>query len=166
MLWATNLSEPSPNAQPNLAITSAVACSSKVKTIGQLTILCNGFALFGILMFDYQSGGHGEMGSFYRGILPETLLFAGWGLATGIGLRRGWSWARISTLIFSGLLAACGILAILAYLGMPAGDVSARELIVLRIVSTLQFLIPVGVGAKWLIFFNRKEVKAYFHASR
>ncbi len=119
-------------------------------------------------MFDYQSGGHGEMGTFYRGILPETLLFAGllfagWGLATGIGLRRGWRWARISTLIFSGLLAACGILGIAAYLGMPAGDVSAREVIVLRIVSTLLFLIPVGVGAKWLIFFNRKDVKAYFH---
>jgi hypothetical protein len=86
-----------------------------------------------------QSGGHGEMGRFYHDNMAWTLLFSGWGLATGIGLLRAWRWARVSALIFSGLLAALGILGIVIFLLMPGGDVSGRTLILLRTASTLLF---------------------------
>ncbi len=91
-----------------------------------------------------------------------TFLFSGWGLATGIGLLRAWRWARVSTLIFSGRLGAIGILGIVGFLLMPAGDDSGWTLILLRTATTLLFLIPIVVGLRWLFFFTRKEVKAYF----
>jgi len=147
-------------------ITVTVDCSAKVKVTGRLAIAANAFAAFAVLLFDYQSGGHGEMGSFYRANMVSILLFSGWGLATGIGLLRAWRWARISILIFSGLLAALGILAVVALLRMPAGDVSGWTLAILRTISTLLSLLPTALGAWWLVFFSRKEVKAYFQAGQ
>jgi hypothetical protein len=139
--------------------------SGKVKATGLLSVAGNAFAVFGILMVDFQSGGHGEMGSFYYHNTLWILLFGGWGLATGIGLLRAWRWARISTLIFSGLLAAFGILGVGAFLRMPGGSISNGDMI-LRIVLTLLFLIPIALGLWWLVFFTRKDVKAYFQAVR
>ncbi len=150
----------------NPAITTTVDCSAKVKLTGRLAVGANAFVAFAVLLFDYQSGGHGEMGSFYRANMISILLFSGWGLATGIGLLRGWRWARISTLIFSALLAALGILAVVAFLRMPGGDVSGWTLVILRTISTLLSLIPTALGTWWLVFFNRKEVKAYFQAGQ
>jgi len=92
----------------NPSMNGNVDYAPKIKVTGRLAIGCNAFAMFGVLLFDYQSGGHGEMGSFYHENLVWILLFSGWGLATGIGLLRAWRWARISTLIFSGLLVALG----------------------------------------------------------
>ncbi len=63
----------------------------------------------------------GEIGRFYHDTMGWTFLFCGWGLATGIGLLRAWRWARVSTLIFSGLLIPSGILGIVVFLLMPAG---------------------------------------------
>lgn len=105
------------------------------------------------------------MGSFYHAIGGWILLFAGWGLATGIGLLRAWRWARFSTLVFSGLLAAFGILAVVAFLRnflMHGNGVSGWELMI----WTLLFLVPVALGVRWLIFFTRKDVRAYFQAGR
>jgi len=150
----------------NPAITTTVDCSAKVKLMGRLAVGCNAFVAFAVLLFDYQSGGHGEMGSFYRANMISILLFSGWGMTTGIGLLRAWRWARISTLIFSALLAALGILAVAALLRMPAGDVSGWTLVMLRTISALMALIPTALGTWWLLFFNRKEVKAYFQAGQ
>jgi hypothetical protein len=137
-------------------------CSRRIKGTGRLAIGGNAFAVFGILMFEYQTGGHGEMGSFYHDNIVWTLLFAAWGLATGIGLLRAWRWARISTLIFSGLFSAFGILGVVVFLCIPGGGVSGVELMILRTASTVAFLIPIAVGIRWLVFFARKDVKAYF----
>jgi hypothetical protein len=84
------------------------SCSGRVRSVGWLAVIGNSFAALGLLMFDYQSGGHGEMGSFYHSNMIWFLGFEAWGFGTGIGLLRAWRWARISTLIFSGLLAAFG----------------------------------------------------------
>ena len=144
---------------------TAVDYFGKVKRTGWLAIICNVFAVFAIYLMESQSGGHGEMGSFYHDNMAWTLLFSAWGLATGIGLVRAWRWTRISTLIFSGFLVACGIFGIVAFLLMPGGDVSGWTLVIFRAASTLLFLIPIAVGIRWLFFFNRKEVKAYFQAA-
>jgi len=150
----------------NPAIKTTVDYSPKVKLAGRLAVGCNAFTMFGILLVDYQSGGHGEMGSFYLANTVWILLFSGWGLATGIGLLRAWRWARISTLIFSALLSALGVLAVVALMRMPAGDVSGWTLATLRTISVLTALIPTALGIWWLVFFNRKEVKAYFQAGQ
>jgi hypothetical protein len=91
---------------------------------------------------------------------------AGWGIATGIGLLRAWRWSRISTLIFSGLLAAFGVLEAVASLRMPGDvDTTRGELMIFKTALTLLDLIPIAAGIAWLVFFTRKDVKAYFQAS-
>jgi len=129
--------------------------SGGVRSVGRLAVAGNSFAALSLLMFDFQSGGHGEMGSFYHSNMIWFLGFAAWGCGTGIGLLRAWRWARVSTLIFSGLLAAFGILGVVALLRMPADFVA-------KILPMLLFMIPVVVGYRWLVFFSRTEVKAYF----
>lgn len=117
-------------------------------------------------MFDYQSGGHGEMGNFYHGNMIWFLSFAAWGIGTGIGLLRAWRWARISALIFSGLLTAFGILGVVTFLRMPAGYISDGIEVAARILPTLFFVIPIVIGYRWLVFFRRTEVKVYFGRTR
>ena len=106
----------------NPAIEKTADYSAKIKETGRLAIGVNAFVAFAVLLFDYRSGGHGEMGSFYRANMVRILLFTSWGLATGVGLLRAWRWARISTLIFSGLLAALGVLAVVAFLREQGSD--------------------------------------------
>jgi hypothetical protein len=115
-----------------------------------------------LLMFDYQSGGHGEMGSFYHSNMIWFFGLAAWGFGTLIGLLRAWRWARISTLVFSGLLAAFGIVRVVAFLRVPAGNISGGMLLAARILPTLLFVIPIVIAYRWLVFFGRTEVKAYF----
>ena len=149
----------------NPATKATVDYFGKVKRTGYLAIIFNAFAVFGIFSFEAQTGGHGEIGRFYHDNMVWTLLFSGWGLATGIGLLRAWRWARISALIFGGLLSVFGVFGIVALLLMPAGDISGWTLMILRTGSTLLFVIPVAIGLRWLIFFRRNEVKAYFQAA-
>jgi hypothetical protein len=75
-------------------------------------------------------------------------------------------WARISTLIFSGLLAVFGILGMVAFLRMPAGNISGGMVLAGRILPTLLFVIPIVIGYRWLVFFSRTEVKAYLGADQ
>ena len=135
----------------------------RVKVTGVLALTCNAFAVFVLLATEFQSGGHGEMGSFYHYTMVWTLPFAAWGIATGIGLLRAWRWARISTLIFSGLLVAFGVWGAVASLRAPGGVGTTRgELMILKTVLTLLSLIPTAAGLAWLVFFTRNDVRAYF----
>ncbi len=136
------------------------SCSGRVRSVGWLAVGGNAFAGLSVLMFDYQSGGHGEMGSFYHRNMIWFLGFAAWGLGTGVGLLRAWRWARISTLIFCGLLAAFGVLGVVAFLRMPAGNISGGMVLVARILPTLIFVIPIVVAYRWLVFFSRQDVRA------
>ena len=149
--------------RPNLPTNGRI--DGGVKVTGALAITCNAFFVFGILAFEFQSGGHGEMANFYADSMVWTFPFAGWGIVTGIGLLRTWRWARISTLIFSALLTAFGVLEAVASLRMP-GDVDTPrwELIMFKAGLTLLDLIPIAAGIAWLVFFTRKDVKAYFQA--
>ena len=149
--------------RPNLPTNSRI--DGGVKVTGILAITCNAFFVFGFFAMEFQSGGHGEIANFYANSVVWTFPLAGWGIATGIGLLRAWRWARISTLIFSGLLAAFGVLEAVASLRMPAGvDTPRWEFIMFKTFLVLLDLIPIAAGIAWLVFFTRKDVKAYFQA--
>jgi len=154
------------NMSRNPLTTGTIECTDKIRGIGRLAVGINVCMMFAILIFDYQSGGHGEMGSFYHANLPWILLFSGWGVATGIGLLRAWRWARISALIFCKLLVLFGIFGFVALLRVPGGDVFDGKVLISRAVLGLVTLIPIASGVWWLIFFNRKDVKTYFHGRR
>jgi hypothetical protein len=147
-------------------VNGRVDCSRTIKAAACFAIACDVFAALSIVVFDFQSGGHGEMGSFYHSILGWVLLFAGWGIVTGVGLIQAWRWARISTLVFSGLLTGSGLLGLASLLHLPSGDISGGTLMIVRAVSTLLVLVPVAAGIWWLVFFSRKHVREYFQADR
>ena len=148
-------------AQPSVALPTG-DYSARVGSVGWLAVIGNPVAVLGLLMVDYQSGGHGEMGSFYRGNIIWFVAFGLWGFGTGLGLLRAWRWARVSALIFCGLLAAGGIFGIVAFLTMPTGNISGTMLFLARVSPTLSSLIPIAIAYRLMAFFNRKEVKAYF----
>ena len=147
---------------PDTPSMRAIQFSKRVKGIGRLALWANAFAAFAVLLFDFQSGGHGEMGSFYHHYLIRIVLFTGWGIATGVGLMQAWRWARISALIFSGLLAAGGILGFVALLRAPAEGTYSWQVLLARVAIGSFAVVPIAVGTRWLIFFRRPEVKAYF----
>src|SRR5215831_7599972 len=125
-------------------------CLGRVRSVGWLAVVGNSFAALGLLMFDYQSGGHGEMGSFYHSNMIWFLGFAAWGCGTGIGLLRAWRWARISTLIFSGLLAAFGIVGVVALLRMTAATIPGAFFPPGLIFRPLPFVTPIWIGNRCL----------------
>jgi hypothetical protein len=141
-------------------------CSKKLKTIGVLVIVGSGLALFGgINLFTMPP--MGEMGDFAHDIFaPLILCMAAWGFATGIGVLRAGRWARISMLVFSGLLAVSGALAFVFYLFVLTRGMSGGPSVLLRIDFLLLNLIPVAIGVWWFIYFMRSDVRAFFQMSR
>jgi hypothetical protein len=100
--------------------------------------------------------------------------FGAWGIASGLGLLRLKNWARLSTIVYSGILVGFAGLAIWMVLIVPlppppAGQfpadakISPQEMMhTMRIVMAAVYLIPALIGVWWLIFFNRPKVKSQF----
>jgi hypothetical protein len=94
-----------------------------------------------------------------------NLGFAGWGLATGIGLLRLKPWSRISALIFAGLLAFSTAIAALIFLFIPlpeAADTSQNFGFIFRASIESFCLVPLFIAVWWLVFFTRKSVASHF----
>lgn len=94
-----------------------------------------------------------------------NLGFAGWGLATGIGLIRLKPWSRISTLVFASLLAVfTGFGAVIvSFVPFPQVPNASHAFSgAFRTMIELFFAVPFSVSAWWLILFTRKSVAAQF----
>jgi hypothetical protein len=124
-------------------------------------IALSGFTLLVSLSLFANSPPMGEMGHF----MHDSTMVMGpmflWGVATGIGLMRSWRWARISMLVFGGLLATSCTLLMVGCLLMPGGGMLA-----LRMLFVLLSLVPAAIGVRWFRFFQRSNVKSYFGISR
>jgi len=89
----------------------------------------------------------------------------------GANILRRRNWARISILIWGGLMAffsAFTILVTLLIMGqlpsvLPHAAEAAPVLAVMKWVMALFYAIPLGVGIWWLILFTRKEVVEEFN---
>jgi len=96
------------------------------------------------------------------------LVFSVFGIATGIGLLYLRNWARISVLIWSGLLVFFGTIGIpVAYLTSfsPTPNAPALPPESMQVVRWILLVIcglPLLIGGWWLVLFNRKSVKAHF----
>ena len=140
-------------------------CSQRVKNIGRVVIVLSGLTMIGGSLL-VGNPVMGEMGPFMHASAIAFVCCGAWGIGTGIGLLRAWRWARISILVFSSLLAALGVLCVVAFLFMPNGDMSGWSLMLLKTFCLSSVLIPTGLGALWLIYFTRSNVKAHFQTSR
>jgi hypothetical protein len=95
-------------------------------------------------------------------------VFAGaavWGICAGIGVFRHRNWARISMVVFGGLLAFFGGTGALAMVLVPFPmdpAVDQHVATVARASIVAVYLALTAVGVWWLVLFNRQSGKRYF----
>src|SRR5271155_10056 len=90
---------------------------------------------------------------------------AGWGIASAVGLLQLKGWARNSILIFSGLLLLVSVPGLLVIpftpieqaAGLPNGFTAVVRIFLVAIFGALA-----GIGVWWIVFFNKKSVRAQF----
>jgi hypothetical protein len=104
------------------------------------------------------------------GMIIAIVFFIGpamWGIASAIGLFRLRRWARISTLIFAGILIFFGIVSPLFVLAMPTLPTPGIDPTVMagvKIAISGFYLLLAAVGGWWMIYLTRPRVIAQFQA--
>lgn len=99
--------------------------------------------------------------------IAMMLLFGGlaiFGIFTSVGVFRLKKWARVSMLVWGGVMAAfCGVILLFTAFGslqQMVADASASPF--LRIVIAVMYGIPFLIGVWWLLLFNQSSVKEQF----
>ncbi len=96
------------------------------------------------------------------------LLFSGfsvWGIATGAAIFRRRAWARISMLIFAGLLLFFGATGVLIMLFAPlpaAGDADPHAAETVRRTLAAFYGVIALAGSWWLLLFGGRQARVYF----
>lgn len=111
-----------------------------------------------------------DLGSILIAEAIMVFAFAAWGVATGIGLLYLKRWARISLLVFAGILAFISLFSILfvAFLPLPTAPINndpnlpANFTSIMRVGMGLFYGAFAALGGFWLYFFNKRSVKAQF----
>ncbi len=141
-------------------------CSGKIQEIGRQVTAARAVILDLSLLRLIQAGDPpvGELSHFLHDSALVVVPFCGWGLASGIGLTRAWPWARISMLVFGGLLALVSAVPAAALLIRPGGGLASVQAWELRAVGLLFLVAPLLI-VRGFLFFLRPEAKACFQAS-
>jgi hypothetical protein len=119
---------------------------------------------------------HGSIPTpFFRGALifdgALDLAFVAWGIASGVGLLRLRQWARISMLVFSGIMIVFSLIPMLIIPFIPlqvgaegteVGRVPPNFGLFFRIGIVVFYGFFVALGAFWLYLFNKRSVKDQF----
>src|SRR5277367_3079745 len=109
-------------------------------------------------------------GYFATFMAVAAVLFAVWGIASGVGLLNLREWSRISIMVFAGLLLAIsvpGLLMILfVKLPIPANsgdpETTQRIMWIARIFSSAIYGLLTILAVAWLYYFNLRNVKNQF----
>ena len=100
----------------------------------------------------------------FDGVLDVA--FVAWGIASGVGLIRLQQWARISMLVFSGIMIVfCLIpMMIIPFVPLPpqSDTLPSNFGLIFRIGAVVFYGFFVALGAFWLYFFNKRSVKVQF----
>jgi len=151
----------------------AVTAAAVVAILGSvLILLVAGLGLIGVAMMQNMQGNPGAQPPElrYAGFVGVAFIAAGgvWGLASGIGLLRYRNWARISTLVWSGLAVVfCGLAMLFVSsmkFPMPPNAAQGTEGFVRFLVVAI-YALPLLIGVWWLILFTRKPIVALFSPS-
>jgi len=142
-------------------------CSAKIRGIGRQVVTLSGIALIaGVLGYIQTVPDTGDLVRFTHDIFAPLLICLGlWGLMTGIGLFKAWRWARISMLVFGGLIAsACSLFAV-PFFVVSADGSAWQSVLAIRIIGVLMFTLPAAVAIRSFSFFWSRDVKTYFRTS-
>jgi hypothetical protein len=155
-----------------------ITISAVIVFIGSgLTLLAAAFMLLGFAVTPADN-----MPAFTRGAGLITSIFmlgfAAWGIATGVNLLHLREWARISMIVFSGLLLVMAVPGLLMMLVMPLPTppvpaVPNGEAIpplehlmtAVRIFMAVFYALLALLGGCWVYFFNARPVKEHFRGS-
>jgi hypothetical protein len=89
--------------------------------------------------------------------------FAALGIWTGVSLLRLRPWARVSILVFGGFLAVISALSAITAALVPLVAAQHQGM---RPLYVGVYLLPLGIGAWWLVYFTRPGTKAAFGLDR
>ncbi len=155
---------------------AGVTIAAVVVFIGSgLTLLSAGFMIFASSVMPVAESAP----AFTRdaGLIMSVLMLglAGWGIATGINLLQLREWARISMIVFSGLLLVMAVPGLLMMLVMPlpippasavppgeAMPPLAHLMTAVRIGMATFYGLLALLGGWWLYFFNSRPVREVF----
>src|SRR5271155_2866959 len=150
---------------------AGVTISAVVVIIGSaLTLLGGAIVILGAIVLSKT----GQAASISATIADVEIIeavmflgFGGWGLASGIGLIGLKSWARISLLVFAGILVLVSLpaVAIMPFISLPntnAADLPANFMSIVRVGIVLFYAAFAALGGFWLYFFNKRSVTAQF----
>jgi len=116
----------------------------------------------------------------YAGLVMSVFMLglASWGIGTGINLLQLREWARISMIVFSGLLLVMAVPGLLMMLVMPlpnppvpaaippGGDIPpmAHLMTVVRFAMAGLYALLALLGGWWIYFFNSRPVREQFRS--
>ena len=91
------------------------------------------------------------------------------GIATAVDLLRLRHWARISLLVFAGIVVAIGAISVLAIYALPWDQMVAETpgpTGNVRPILLVGYAVPIAIGTWWLVLFTRPAMKERFAAGR
>jgi hypothetical protein len=150
---------------------AGIVITSVVEVLGSLFTLMVAVVMAFLPRFAPNTPAQPQLpAGFYFAIGVIYLIFALLGLATAVGVFLCKQWARYSTLVFAGILAGFGVLLAVTFAFMPlpsSPEESAAPLpphfaLILKTSMVLIQLAIAGLGAWWLYYFNRSEIKLHF----
>jgi len=133
----------------------ALDASQQLKIVGFLVIVLSGIVLVTVaaIAIEFEQN---------KITMTDALVacVASWGFATGIGLLLLRPWARLSSLVFYGLLCISGALAV----ALVVINIFTRVVDVgVTLITTAPFaLVFVTMGVKGFRFFQRNDIRRHF----
>src|SRR3954462_1701936 len=141
-----------------------VTVSAIVAILGCILALLMAVLSLGSLFV--QTGAHTADNSpqIIAGAFMFTVL-SGFGICTAIGILQLRPWARMSMVIFAGVLVVGSAFMLLATMTIPMSpDISTGTVRQVRRMMAMVSAVPIAIGLWWLIQFNTKSTKAAFAA--
>jgi hypothetical protein len=144
-----------------------VTASAVVAIIGSVfTLVFAGFIVASAFVEGVQKPPHYGLIAFV--MTAVFIALAGLGIWTAVGLFRMRGWARVSILVFAGIMAAMGLLmgVMMSVLPLPpTPNAPAGAVAKFRWVMVAIYAVPFLIGVWWLVLFNRQSTREAFTAT-
>ncbi|MGA8222149.1 MAG: hypothetical protein WB780_10895 [Candidatus Acidiferrales bacterium] len=148
------------NAEAAGTAKKGLDASQQLKIVGLLVIVLSGivFVTVAAVVFEFDQNKFAMTDALLACMAYACMAL--WGVATGIGLLLLRPWARLSSLVFYGLLCISGALSLaLIVVNIFARVVDVGE----TLINTAPFaLVFVTMGVQGLRFFKRNDIRRHF----
>jgi len=143
-----------------------VTASAVVSLIGSaFTLVMAGLLVSAVFLTKTQVPQEPQVRGFAIGAAVVAAALSGLGIWTAIGLFRLKGWARISILVFAGIMAAMSLLSglVLTFAPIPAPpELPPGTAATMRWVLVAVYAVPFLIGVWWLVLFNQQTTKDAF----